>query len=259
MLYVNKSEGHPPQDELKQVKAVLKRKRRTINYDEAYKEPSTKELLSGLIDHLVDDQRGLCVYCSCRVEGHGHAKPLSKILGEVRDDPVTAHVEHYIPRHLGLWYRGSGSASADILSLDYNNMFAACLGKGSTCDRSRGNRKLHIDPRNWSDVETIFYTSGGEGFSTAGRECSHNETIQHDIDDVLNLNHERLRARRATVQQMLYDMFRGLSDADAVEWCQELLAELRSDVRPPSFAPMLIWMLEDSLDLPHTGMVATEE
>lgn len=61
---------------------------------------------------------------------------------------------------------------------------------------------------------------------------------------MLKLNVERLRARRAGVQQMLYDMLKGLSDEETEEFCEDILRSLESDGRPPSFAPMLVQMLE---------------
>ena len=67
------------------------------------------------------------------------------------------------------------------------------------------------------------------------------------VDKVLKLNVERLRARRAGVQQMLYDMLKGLSDEETEEFCEDILRSLESDGRPPSFAPMLVQMLKDEI------------
>lgn len=65
---------------------------------------------------------------------------------------------------------------------------------------------------------------------------------------MLKLNVERLRARRAGVQQMLYNMLEGLSDEETEEFCEDILRSLESDGRPPSFAPpMLVQMLEDEI------------
>ena len=67
------------------------------------------------------------------------------------------------------------------------------------------------------------------------------------VDKVLKLNVERLRARRAGVQQMLYDTLKGLSYEETEEFCEDILRSLESDGRPPSFAPMLVQMLEDEI------------
>lgn len=64
---------------------------------------------------------------------------------------------------------------------------------------------------------------------------------------MLKLNVERLRARRAGVQQMLYNMLEGLSDEETEEFCKDILCPLKSTDRPPSFAPMLVQMLEDKI------------
>lgn len=70
---------------------------------------------------------------------------------------------------------------------------------------------------------------------------------RRDVDKVLKLNVERLRARRAGVQQMLYNMLEGLSDEETEEFCEDILRSLENDGRPPSFAPMLVQMLEDEI------------
>lgn len=64
---------------------------------------------------------------------------------------------------------------------------------------------------------------------------------------MLKLNVERLRARRAGVQQMLYNMLEGLSDEETEEFCKDILRSLESTDRPPSFAPVLVQMLEDEI------------
>lgn len=104
-----------------------------------------------------------------------------------------------------------------------------------------------MDPRNPSDIRTISYTVGGYSSGQAGRVRSSDVCIQSDVDKVLKLNVERLRARRAGVQQMLYNMLKGLSDEETEEFCEDILRSLESDGRPPSFAPMLVQMLEDEI------------
>ena len=67
------------------------------------------------------------------------------------------------------------------------------------------------------------------------------------VDKVLKLNVERLRARRAGVQQMLYDTLKGLPNEETEEFCEDILRSLKSADRPPSFAPMLVQMLVDEI------------
>ena len=163
MLYVDKAGESPLLGDLSRIRACLQSGHQQINYDAAGRYPAAKPVLSSLIDGLVDEQRGLCVYCTRRIAGHMTERlPLSRILGpDDMDRPVDAHVEHYVPRHPGPWYTGKGRTSADALSLDYRNLFAVCNGQGGTCDKSRGNQRLRVDPRDPSDIRTISYTVGG--------------------------------------------------------------------------------------------------
>ena len=148
MLYVDKAGESPLLGDLSRIRACLQSGHQQINYDAAGRYPAAKPVLSSLIDGLVDEQRGLCVYCTRRIAGHMTERlPLSRILGpDDMDRPVDAHVEHYVPRPPGPWYTGKGRTSADALSLDYRNLFAVCNGQGGTCDKSRGNQRLRVDP-----------------------------------------------------------------------------------------------------------------
>ena len=249
MLYVDKAGESPLLGDLSRIRACLQSGHQQINYDAAGRYPAAKPVLSSLIDGLVDEQRGLCVYCTRRIAGHMTERlPLSRILGpDDMDRPVDAHVEHYVPRHPGPWYTGKGRTSADALSLDYRNLFAVCNGQGGTCDKSRGNQRLRVDPRDPSDIRTISYTVGGYSAGQAGRARFSAVCIQSEVDKGRKRNVERLRAWRAGVQQMLYNMLEGLSDEETEEFCEDILRSLESDGRPPSFAPMLVQMLEDEI------------
>lgn len=114
MLYVDKAGESPLLGDLSRIRACLQSGHQQINYDAAGRYPAAKPVLSSLIDGLVDEQRGLCVYCTRRIAGHMTERlPLSRILGpDDMDRPVDAHVEHYVPRHPGPWYTGKGRTSA---------------------------------------------------------------------------------------------------------------------------------------------------
>ncbi|MBL8680291.1 MAG: hypothetical protein JNK05_14035 [Myxococcales bacterium] len=129
---------------------------------------------------LVRDQRGLCCYCMARIEASE-----SKM-----------KIEHRVPQ------RGpSGDASRD---LDWTNLFGACCGaipraSGSAvthCDSSKGDASISIDPSEDTHTRAISYERNGRVTSSFAQH-------QRDIDDVLNLNCDELRARRVDAVQEL--------------------------------------------------------
>ena len=111
---------------------------------------------------LLDEQGGLCAYCMSRITLH------------------TMKIEHWNAQHAP---DGSGIS----MELDYRNMLGVCRGnEGSsyqeqTCDAHRRNKPLHIDPQNHDMIAKIRYQSNGIIFSDDG-------VIDHDLNDVLNLN-----------------------------------------------------------------------
>lgn len=123
-----------------------------------------------LLEALLAEQGHLCAYCMCRIGTDGH--------------PAT--IEHLIPRH------PTDSAANGELSLAYHNLFAVCDGRGgATCDKSRGNAPLTVDPTKSHTLETIYYHHDG-------RIDAKDESVQHDIQITLGLNnsHTNLCADR---------------------------------------------------------------
>lgn len=253
MLYVDKSQETPQEvaQAIADAKVKLPRKRDRsgdadgeTDYDKACKsEPGLRRLLTRW---LVSDQKGLCVYCAGRIRSRDvlPSQLPTSLFDDSADAGDKAHVEHYVPRNPGNWYfAGGGRPSPNDLSLDYKNLFAVCTGSGPTCDTARGNRQLHIDPRNKEDVETVYYEP------EAGEEHSSDPAIEADIDTVLNLNHIRLKRRRQHAKDVVYKVFAELTDGDAgaLEACNLMLDDLRSASRPPSFAPMMMWILEQKI------------
>lgn len=123
------------------------------------------QVKSDLRESLLKEQGYICAYCTIKLENKS-----SK-----------TKIEHYISR------------KTDInLQLNYSNLFIVCLGnegcgRGSeyhTCDTKKGSIDLRIDPKIDSHIATISYKSNGEIYST-------NSNYDYDLNNILNLNHER--------------------------------------------------------------------
>lgn len=95
--------------------------------------------------------------------------------------PVT--IEHWFPRNT--------EDKEDIgQGLDYRNMFAVCSGnrgcgcsESMTCDASKGNMPIKVNPCNMDTLRGITYTS-------AGKICSADPEVDTDLNEKLNLNCE---------------------------------------------------------------------
>ena len=119
-----------------------------------------------LRDKLLDEQGFICCYCMNRI-GTANSK-----------------IEHFKSRSI---FREN--------QLDYINLFVACLGgegyspNKHTCDTKKSNDILH-HINLLSDIENgIFYKKDGYIYSN-------NQDINDELNRVLNLNYEILKANR---------------------------------------------------------------
>ena len=111
-------------------------------------------------ESLVADQHGLCAYCMRRIDaGSGSS------------------IEHIVAQH------GAGGESNLAESMDYGNMLAVCVPRSGalTCDKSRGNKPLRVNPLDERTLSGIRYTRDG-------LIRSDDPDVDHDLDKVLNLN-----------------------------------------------------------------------
>ena len=138
-----------------------------------YIDSATKQVI---LRSLLEEQNGLCAYCERKI------------------DEVNAHVEHIKPQ-------SAGHGRDDLDSVDYRNMLAVCDGfegdpAGLTCDRSRGNAPLKVNPLKPDTLKNIRYRRNGVILSK-------DKTIDNELNDVLNLNQQMLvRSRYAALEQM---------------------------------------------------------
>lgn len=129
---------------------------------------------------LLDEQGHLCAYCTRRI---------------AEDN---SHVEHIVPQ-------SEAAGANDPSSLDYGNLLAVCDGfagsvDGQTCDRSRGNASLAVNPLKPETLESIRYRRDG-------RILADDPRIDGDVTRTLNLNHPMLVRNRAAVLRVLFARF----------------------------------------------------
>lgn len=133
------------------------------------------------LSDLLDEQGCLCAYCTRRI------------------DVDNAHVEHIVPQ-------SEAAGSDDPRSLDYGNLLAVCDGfegggEALTCDRSRGDTPLTVNPLKPETLESIRYRRDGWMLADDWR-------IDADVRKTLNLNQRLLVRNRKAALQALFDKLR---------------------------------------------------
>lgn len=131
---------------------------------------------SYLTDSLLKEQGYICAYCMRRI-------PCKDSLSN-----EDHHIEHIKPR-----------SEYPKNQLDYKNMVIVCpghMGDDDHCDRSKGNKEMHLSPLNSSVIQTISYENG--------LIKSSNSVWNSELNDILNLNDKVLvKARMTTLQTTL--------------------------------------------------------
>ncbi len=146
-----------------------------------------------LRDALVAEQGGLCCYCMDRIEA----------------DAASMKIEHWRCRSR---FRN--------LELTYGNLLGACRGgegqlrSKQHCDTRKGDRDLDRNPADPSHhIETrVCYLDDGTIYSSE-------DTFDRQLNDVLNLNLEVLKAHRKSVLDSM------------LEWWKKERAQFRGPVR----------------------------
>lgn len=134
------------------------------------------EVKTVLRKSLLEEQGYLCAYC------------MSRIRDKVK-------IEHYEPRNAQN-------------ELDYSNLLAVCVGnsagdsfKNQHCDTKKGDKHLHIDPKNIDHINQISYESNGTIYA------KDNDDFNNDLNLTLNLNDEHgyLKSSRKKALDKLKD------------------------------------------------------
>lgn len=136
---------------------------------------------SDIREQLLKEQGHLCAYCMRRIH---------------EDD---MKIEHWDPRD------GDDDSKK---ALNYNNMLGVCQGhleereeikkwtwseagkekrKGDTCDASKGNQKITVNPLRYETLNSIHYSSKN------GEIHAMDPQIENDLTQILNLNSAKHR------------------------------------------------------------------
>lgn len=176
---------------------------------------------------LASEQLGLCCYCMSRIVPRADAMK----------------VEHW---------RCQDHYPAEQLS--YRNLLGACLGgQGQPehlqhCDTRKGNQELA-----WNPAEPLHRIETRVRYEPEGKIASDDPAFDHQLNAVLNLNHELLRNNRKAVfdgvlgwWQSARARARGPVPTVQIERKRDEFAA-RSGTMPP-FAPVAIWFLTVRLE-----------
>jgi uncharacterized protein (TIGR02646 family) len=144
------------------------------NYDD-YKDKQS------LRKSLVDEQRGLCCYCLCRIRAG------------IDGSPLNMKIEH--------WHCQSRYPGEDLV---YANLLGACEGRDGRdpriqhCDTKKSDADLKWNPANpLHPIPQLTYYSNGE-------LRSEDPDFDRQIDEVLNLNNKLLvNNRKATLKSFV--------------------------------------------------------
>jgi len=140
---------------------------------------------------LLDEQEYICAYCMQRISAD-YNKTVKK--------PKT-EIEHYRSQH-----------RHSTLALDYKNMLGVCNGNADKpshkliCDKAKSEydktHDLTINPQDILRVNQIKYSAQGEIFTSI-------ESIDYDLDTILNLNEDNLKQDRANLYRNIRRKIKG--------------------------------------------------
>lgn len=177
---------------------------------------------------LCKEQRYLCAYCMRRIE------PEQNKLNKCQ-------IEHYISRH-------SEEGSKPGKDIDYQNLLAVCDGtlagvpKGTirTCDKSKGDTPLTVDPRSKRSMDMISYKKDGE-------ICSDQPGVEDDLKNVLNLNDPLLKDNRKAALDAFIEHELKRSKKSGT-WSKRYFEKRHNDLlreaKGIEYSGILLWYLE---------------
>lgn len=175
---------------------------------------------------LIAEQHGLCAYCMRKIAPEGGSS-----------------IEHIIPQH------GEDGRHNLEESLDYGNMVAVCRRQGSplTCDMSRGNKTMKVNPLVERTLSGIRYTREGEIHSS-------DPEIDHDLNDTLNLNSRdgyMCQGRKQVWRQLSgkINVIAGGRDSEAsrqslLNRCVQMRRDLLDSEHYPEYIGVLLYRLD---------------
>lgn len=173
--------------------AIHKDKTKKYEIDVSNDKAQNITIYSDTLKNLMTEQGFICCYCMQRIQ----INPTNSKLNPT--------IEHYIPRKPNgykilvetkkLYYVQKGK--------QYSNMLATCHGndkidpENKHCDSSRGNAFFkYLNPLEKSCEKVLGY---GDDGSIICLDDTHRIDIESDIEDLLNLNFQKIKDNRKSV------------------------------------------------------------
>ncbi len=197
--------NEPPEEWRKFVKKHPK-----FQYKDLNKEKNGMELRQLLKSSLIEEQGGLCCYCSRQIE-----------VGE-----NSSHNEHLKSRN-----------DYPNESMNYQNIVASC-NSSTTCGKYKDKKSIteeYVSPLEDNCEENFSW-------NTAGTIFGNNERAKRTID-LLQLNQQSLKESRSALIQQCLDIAKSLYDSeeDGKEYIRLEYIESKNG-KKPIFSDMIEWL-----------------
>jgi len=173
---------------------------------------------------LLEEQGYICAYC------------MRRIPHKDRNSKEDSRIDHILSRE-----------NHPDKKLDYQNMVICCPGAISEdfhCDKSKGEKDVTFSLFNDSLVQTIKY------HTKSGKIESSNPTWNTEINDILNLNNEKLKVNRQEALNGIIESLNG-KHWKSVDIRKKLI-EWDSKNKKGMFKPycgIIVWYLNKKLRL----------
>ncbi len=181
--------------------------------------------------YLGEEQKGICAYCQKRIKF-----PTGQYM----------KVEHHCEQSIC-----DGSNGIRDLRLDYNNLFAVCLGgQGSEfetqyCDTRKNHSKIKkylpikIKPTTKAHIAAIIYRKGGTIEST-------NKPHDEEINEVLNLNIAFLKDERRKLYKNYLKKCRqnGIWNKEKLKTLVDIMTSTQKGLYQHNFPGLSTFLLE---------------
>jgi uncharacterized protein (TIGR02646 family) len=165
---------------------------------------------------LVAEQRGLCCYC----------------MGRISASPEVVKIEHWASQK---------AHSHEVLA--YGNLLASCHGgeggppKSQHCDTRKAFRSITLDPTRPELLHTLKYLASGQ--------IETRQDLQHEIDDVLGLNIDKLKRYRASAVQGFVESLQKKRPGDwSPQFLERQAQRLEQETPARPYLGALIYWLE---------------
>ncbi|OBQ37858.1 MAG: hypothetical protein AN487_09055 [Anabaena sp. CRKS33] len=218
------------------------RQTQDANYDGYHPKKPLKEA-------LLKEQGYICCYCMQRISIKNmeieHNKPQADFSGNKSDN------------------KSGNKFDNPDLQLDYKNLLASCSG-----NRGQGQKNLHCNARkgdyegrnrnytmNLNPADANKNCENYIKYSSTGKIFSDDETINHELNEILNLNHEILvKNRKNTLSSVIIALNKKFPNKTwSKEAIKKKLEELSSKDAEDKYSPYcqyIVWYLSKRLNIP---------